>query len=119
VGNGVWRLGAGAVGVARASGVFVRACIIRGQYTVLVEALPPISVRLEPALAILAALFAMESASPQASHVPDDTSKTFFVRRDAQWSAVAIVGSAGLSFFDKRIANYAQTAAIQGSASRQ
>jgi PAP2 superfamily protein len=53
-----------------------------------------------------------------AQRAPDDTAKTFFVRRDLAWSAIALAGTAGLSVFDERIANWTQTSTIQGSSSR-
>jgi membrane-associated phospholipid phosphatase len=50
--------------------------------------------------------------------VPDDTTKTFFVRRDLTASAIALAGTAVVSIFDKRIAHWAQTPSVQGSSSR-
>lgn len=49
---------------------------------------------------------------------PDDTNKTFFVRRDLVLMGGAILGTALISRFDKRIAHWTQTASVQGSASR-
>jgi hypothetical protein len=45
-------------------------------------------------------------------------SKTFFTRHDLELSAVALVGSAMVSSFDKRIAHYMESATVQGSTSR-
>lgn len=53
-----------------------------------------------------------------AQHTPDDTTKTFFVKRDLMWSAVALGGTAAVSVFDKRIEHWTQTSAVQGSSSR-
>ena len=49
---------------------------------------------------------------------PDDTNKTFFVRRDLVLTGGAILGTALISKFDKRIAHWTQTPSVQGSASR-
>lgn len=48
-----------------------------------------------------------------------DTTKTFFTRRDAELSGVALVGTAILTRFDARIANWAHSTSVQGSPSRQ
>ena len=53
-----------------------------------------------------------------AQRAPDDTTKTFFVKRDLVWSAAALAGTAIISVFDKRIAHWTQTPAVQGSSSR-
>jgi membrane-associated phospholipid phosphatase len=53
-----------------------------------------------------------------AQRAPDDTTKTFFVKRDLVWSAAALAGTAGISVFDKRIAHWTQSSAVQGSSSR-
>lgn len=66
--------------------------------------------------AMLAALCAGQIA--QAQHVPDDTTRTFFVRRDLVWSGVALAGTAGISAFDKRFEHWWQTPGVQGSPSR-
>jgi membrane-associated PAP2 superfamily phosphatase len=50
--------------------------------------------------------------------VPDDTSKTFFVKRDLEWTAAAGAGTAIISIFDKRIARWTQTSSVQGASSR-
>jgi hypothetical protein len=47
-----------------------------------------------------------------------DTTKTFFTRRDLAVTGVALVGTAVVTRFDKRIAHYTQTASVQGSSSR-
>src|SRR5581483_6956320 len=47
-----------------------------------------------------------------------DTTKTFFTRHDLYWAGVGVGGGAIISIFDKRIANWTQTASVQGSASR-
>jgi membrane-associated phospholipid phosphatase len=44
--------------------------------------------------------------------------KTFFTRRDAIWTGVAIVGTAAITQFDERIARWAQTPSVQGGSSR-
>jgi len=66
--------------------------------------------------AALATSIAAQSVLAQ--RAPDDTTKTFFVKRDLVWSAVALAGTAGISVFDKRIAHWTQTPSIQGSSSR-
>jgi membrane-associated phospholipid phosphatase len=50
--------------------------------------------------------------------VPDDTAKTFFVKRDLIWSGIALAGTAGISAFDERIADWTQSPGVQGSSSR-
>ena len=54
-----------------------------------------------------------------AQRAPDDTAKTFFVKRDLAWSAVALAGTAVAGVFDKRIAHWTQTTSVQGSSSRR
>ena len=49
---------------------------------------------------------------------PDDTQKTFFVRRDLYWTGVALAATAAISPFDVRIARWTQTSSVQGSTSR-
>lgn len=53
-----------------------------------------------------------------AQRSPDDTTKTFFVKRDLVWSAAALAGTAAVSVFDKRIARWTQSSSVQGSSSR-
>ena len=48
-----------------------------------------------------------------AQRAPDDTTKTFFVRRDLMWSAVALGGSGAISVFDKRIKDWWQSPSVQ------
>ena len=47
-----------------------------------------------------------------------DTTKTFFTRRDAYWAGVGLAGGALISIFDERIANWWQSPSVQGSPSR-
>jgi len=47
-----------------------------------------------------------------------DTSKTFFTRRDLLWTGIGLGGGAVISIFDKRIANWWQSSSVQGSSSR-
>jgi hypothetical protein len=54
----------------------------------------------------------------RAQRTPDDTAKTFFVKRDLLWSGVALAGSGVISVFDKRIAHWWQSPSVQGSSSR-
>jgi membrane-associated phospholipid phosphatase len=54
----------------------------------------------------------------RAQRAPDDTAKTFFVKRDLVWSAAALAATGAISVFDKRIANWTQSPSIQGSSSR-
>lgn len=68
---------------------------------------------------VVLTLFTAFAAPPVAAQrAPDDTAKTFFVRRDLLWSGIALAGTAGISVFDKRIAHWTQTPTIQGSSSR-
>ena len=53
-----------------------------------------------------------------AQRASDDTTKTFFVKRDLAWSAAALAGTAVMSVFDKRIARWTQDSSVQGSSSR-
>jgi hypothetical protein len=67
----------------------------------------------------LTMLVAVVGAHPmQAQRPPDDTAKTFFVKSDLVWSAIALAGTAGLSVFDERIADWTQSPSVQGSSSR-
>ena len=68
------------------------------------------------ALTMLAALVVAQPV--QAQRAPDDTAKTFFVKGDLVWSAIALAGTAGLSVFDERIADWTQSPSVQGSSSR-
>ena len=63
--------------------------------------------------ALCVALLAM----PRFAHA-QDTSKTFFIRRDLVWTGVGLAGGAAISIFDKRIANWWQSPGVQGSSSR-
>jgi membrane-associated phospholipid phosphatase len=45
--------------------------------------------------------------------------KTFFTRRDAILTGVAIVGTAAVSIFDERIANWTRSSTVQGDQSRR
>ena len=53
-----------------------------------------------------------------AQRAPDDTTKTFFVKKDLVWSAAALAGTGVISAFDKRIAHWWQSPSVQGSSSR-
>lgn len=44
--------------------------------------------------------------------------KTFFVKRDLAYAGVALVASAGVSHFDRRVAHWAQSSGVQGDSSR-
>ena len=52
------------------------------------------------------------------AHPPDDTAKTFFVRRDLLLLGGAIGGTLIVSQFDERIEHWTQTSSVQGSPSR-
>jgi membrane-associated phospholipid phosphatase len=54
-----------------------------------------------------------------AQRAPDDTNKTFFIRRDLYLSAGALAGTGIISVFDKRIAHWWQSPGVQGSSSRE
>lgn len=63
-----------------------------------------------------AALLAQDRNAPtDSTHV----SKTFFTRRDAYWTLGAIAVTAGVSYYDKKIANWSQQPNVQGSQSRR
>ena len=64
-------------------------------------------------MATLASLAVGHVASAQ--RTPDDTTKTFFVRRDLVWSGAALGGTVIISAFDKRIANWWQSSSVQSS----
>jgi hypothetical protein len=68
------------------------------------------------AMIITATIAPMGAVSAQ--RAPDDTAKTFFVKRDLLWSGVALAGTGVVSIFDKRIAHWTQTGTVQGSSSR-
>lgn len=68
------------------------------------------------AAAAVALLGASQLAGAQ--HPSDDTTKTFFVKRDLLWSGVALAGTVGISVFDKRLEHWYQQSSIQGSSSR-
>ena len=53
------------------------------------------------------------------SSPPAAPAKTFFTHHDLQLTALALVGTAIVSSYDKRLAHYTQTANVQGSTSRQ
>lgn len=63
----------------------------------------------------------LATSLPLIAHAQNDSAhvdKTFFTRRDAIYSGIALVGSAGISVFDERIANWTQSPSVQGSQSR-
>ncbi len=55
---------------------------------------------------------------PRLAHT-QDTTKTFFTRRDLYWAGAGLVGGAVISIFDARIANWWQSPSVQGSPSRE
>ena len=57
-------------------------------------------------------------ATPGLAHA-QDTTKTFFTRRDLYWAGAGLAGGAVISIFDVRIANWWQSPSVQGSASRE
>jgi membrane-associated phospholipid phosphatase len=70
---------------------------------------------------VLVVLLAAPIMGVPAQSAPLDTShvdKTFFTKRDAVISGVALAASGVVSIFDKRIANWTQQPNIQGSSSR-
>jgi membrane-associated phospholipid phosphatase len=56
-------------------------------------------------------------AAPRLAHA-QDTTKTYFTRRDAYWAGVGLAGGAVISIYDKRIAHWWQSPSVQGSSSR-
>ncbi|HEY4217901.1 MAG TPA: phosphatase PAP2 family protein [Gemmatimonadaceae bacterium] len=70
---------------------------------------------------VVAGLALSAMSAPVVAQQSSDTSqvqKTFFTRRDAAWSGVALAASAGVSIFDVRISNWFQTPSVQGTSSR-
>lgn len=75
---------------------------------------------------VLGATFALSLFNPRRSFAQDTVrytqaphvQKTFFTRRDAVASLVVVAGSAALSAYDVRIANWWRQPSIQGSQSR-
>jgi membrane-associated phospholipid phosphatase len=57
----------------------------------------------------------IDSSHTDSSHVD----KTFFTRRDAELSGAALLASAGVTIFDRRIAHWFQGPSVQGDASRR
>jgi len=58
----------------------------------------------------------------QDQYAPTDSthvSKTFFTRRDAYWTLGAIAVTAGVSYYDKKVASWSQQSSVQGSQSRR
>jgi membrane-associated phospholipid phosphatase len=64
------------------------------------------------------ALVLSARANAHAQRAPDDTNKTFFIKRDLIASGIALGGSAVLSAYDKRIEHWWQSPSVQGSSSR-
>jgi hypothetical protein len=61
------------------------------------------------------------TSAAQDRNAPTDSnhvSKTFFTRRDAYWTLGAIGVTAGVTYYDKKIANWSQQPDIQGDQSR-
>jgi membrane-associated phospholipid phosphatase len=55
------------------------------------------------------------------AHAPaprGEPAKTFFVRRDLAYSGAAIVGSAAVSIYDRRVARWSRGSGVQGDSSR-
>src|SRR3954469_4732825 len=68
---------------------------------------------------VAAALATLALGRPAlAQRSPDDTTKTFFVKRDLLWSGVALAGTAAISTVDKRLEHWWQSSGVQGSSSR-
>jgi membrane-associated phospholipid phosphatase len=63
------------------------------------------------------AFVVMFLATPRLAQA-QDTTKTFFTRRDAYWAGFGLAGGAVISIFDKRIAHWWQSPSVQGSSSR-
>ena len=73
--------------------------------------------RLAAGTVLLAGAFPLIArAQTDSTHTHVD--KTFFTRRDAIYSGIALAGSAGISVFDERIADWTQSSSVQGSQSR-
>jgi membrane-associated phospholipid phosphatase len=65
-----------------------------------------------------ARLSASDSAAEPAAPTSRPAQKTFFVKRDLAYAGIALVASAGVSHFDRRVAHWAQTPSVQGDSSR-
>jgi CheY-like chemotaxis protein len=74
--------------------------------------------RILRSIAVAASIGVTTTHVATAQRAPDDTNKTFFIRRDLVLSGIALAGTGVLSVFDKRIAHWTQTASVQGSSSR-
>lgn len=79
-------------------------------------------------IALLLTVSAAISASLPATAIAQDrnapidsthVSKTFFTRRDAYWALGALAVTAGVSYYDKKVANWSQEPSVQGSQSRR
>lgn len=69
--------------------------------------------------ALLAALLFVPAASLAQARDTVNAQKTFFTRRDLVTSGIALAGSAVVSHFDLRVANWARTDAVQGDQGRK
>jgi membrane-associated phospholipid phosphatase len=70
----------------------------------------------------LALVFQMAPVAAALAQAPSDSAhvdKTFFTRRDAVLTGIAIVGTVAISTFDERIGKWTQTPSVQGSQARQ
>jgi membrane-associated phospholipid phosphatase len=72
--------------------------------------------RLAPRVAALVVLGAPLGAPGAVA--AQDTTKTFFTRRDVTYTGAALVGTVLVSFFDKQIARWTQQPSVQGGSSR-
>ena len=79
-------------------------------------------------MALIASITSAITAAVPATSVAQDrnaptdsnhVSKTFFTRRDAYWTLGAIAVTAGVTYYDKKVANWSQQPNIQGDQSRR
>jgi hypothetical protein len=70
---------------------------------------------------LAAAAHALPVANLRAQTPPDTShvDKTFFTRRDAVLTGIAIAGTAAVSVFDERIARWTRSENVQGEQSRR
>ena len=61
---------------------------------------------------------AADSSTGSAAAQSRPAQKTFFVKRDLAYTGIAVLVSAGVSHFDRRIAHWSQSTGVQGDSSR-
>jgi membrane-associated phospholipid phosphatase len=72
-----------------------------------------------PRVFVAALLLVPSLTGAQSTAAPSDPQKTFFVKRDLVATGLALVGTAAVSGFDRRVAHWARSAGVQGDSSRR